>query len=635
MLQLSAWLLLGLLMLAGCQPKKPTIEVPAKPVKSFTRLAPPPQSATEIQELMQRARLGEDIEQILAELDMMIVADMPPISDEALFRKAELMLELQLLGAVEAASEAMLRYPQHALVPYAHFWLAKYWMALDEGERALEEMGLALGHPRLTRELADQMLALGSSLVLEVPEPEGVKWLLAAARVDQGGRDSWLRLAARRASIATIESLHADGTLTPELMPGFDLHAARKYLMAGDQEALARMADLMSSFLPASPELLQVRAWAAGEVRAATIGVLLPLSGDYARYGEEALRGIRMALAGMPGGGQISLRVEDTGGDGDKAVAAYRKLVDEQVDAVLGPLLADVTGALASHLRTDVPVLSLTGRTDLAALSPALFVHTLSPLAQVGFMARYAWQQGAQRMVVIAEDDGNGMLREAEQFGRAFKGLGGEIMETLILQPGIKDHRPELRRLRFETDDEELLAELDEDLALLLPEMNVEITLPVHFDAIYLVMPGGDVAVLAGQLAYTGIRGVPLYGSSRWVDRHLLDDRGRYLSQARFAGVNAVAGRDDADMRRLRFMYREAWGGGAPSELTMLAYDSLLIVAVMSSRLGLAGKALIRELHDAEGFPGITGHVRFDADGVGQKLPGIYGIMKGKIVPAG
>ncbi len=624
----------AMLILAGCQPKKPVSEV-AKPVKSFTRLASPPQSAEEIKSLMQRAKAGEDPQVIFAEFDQLILFGSPLIQDEASFRKAQLMLDLQLPDALETTRLAIEQHPEHALVPYAHFWLAKYWMGLDESERALEEMGKALRHVRLTRELADKMLSLGSSLALDVPEADALHWLMAAADVDQGGRDSWLRLAARRASPSTIEQMHADGSLPAGLMASFDLHAARKYLMTGDMDALGRIADLLSTFQPESLEAGQVRAWASGQMRAASIGVLLPLTGEYARYGESALRGIRMALAGMTGGDQISLYIADTGGDSEIALRAYQRLADAHVDMLIGPLLADVTESLIPHLKAKLPLISLTGRTDLAASSPALFVHTLSPLAQVEFMARYAWQQGAQRMVIIADDDGNGMLREAAQFRQAFEALGGEVMQTLLLQPGTLDHRPELRHLRYETDDEELLAELDQDLGLLSPDLNVEITMPVNFDAMYMAMQGKHVSVMAGQLAYTGIRDVPVYGSSRWLDGHLLDDRGRYLSRARFAGSNALSGRDDESMRQLRFMYREAWGGDKPSVLTALAYDTLLIATVMTSRLGLAGKNIIRELHDIEGFPGITGHVRFDGSGVGQKLLDVYGIMKGKIVPAG
>jgi outer membrane PBP1 activator LpoA protein len=254
-------------------------------------------------------------------------------------------------------------------------------------------------------------------------------------------------------------------------------------------------------------------------------------------------------------------------------------------------------------------------------------------------MASYAWRHGAQSMVVIdngARADG---LSEAEMFASVFISLGGKILQTLHLNEDALDHRDELRQLRYETDAEELLAELDEDLELLLPDIEMEIDMPINFDAIYLAQSGKQVSLLAGQLAYSGITGIPVYGSSRWQDGHLMDDRGRYLSTARFAASSRVVGAapvpDDPRMQRLNFMYREAWGDNIASELTLLAYDSMRIIAAITSQLGLSGQDILQELREPAGFRALTGRVRFDASGAGQKQMEVFRIRKGKIVPAG
>jgi len=59
------------------------------------------------------------------------------------------------------------------------------------------------------------------------------------------------------------------------------------------------------------------------------------------------------------------------------------------------------------------------------------------------------------------------------------------------------------------------------------------------------------------------------------------------------------------------------------------------IATVMTSRMGLEEGAIFETLQDPEGFPSMTGHVRFDASGVGQKQLDIFSIKKGEIVPAG
>ena len=625
----------ALLLLSGCQPKQPGALV--KERLAARVLLDAPQSAVEIQLLMQQARAGADLERILVEFNRLIRDGAVPVSEEASFRKVQLMLEKQRPGSAEALHAVMNKYPNHALVPYASYWVAKWWLSQDEPGRALERMKWALQHKRLTRELADAIFDLAPPIAQDVPEREAVSWFLVAAEVNAGSRDNWLRLAARRASMETIEQIHRDGSLSPELMPLFDLHAGRAHLMTGDREAVRRIAELLSLAMPNHANAAQLNAWASGELRAATIGVMLPLTGRYARYGQEALHGIRIALADVGSGAYITLRVEDTQSSSERAVIAYKRLADESVNMIIGPLLSETTEALIPHLKPGLPVVSLTGRIDLAQQSKSLFVHTLSPLAQVYVMADYAWQHEVRRMVVITDTAAN--QTESEMFTSSFEALGGEVMHTLQLDRRVMDQRSRLRELRHETDDEELLAELDEDLHLFLPEMDMEMHLPAGFDALYLALDGKQVSLLAGQLAYADISGVPIYGSSRWQDGHLMDDRGRYLSRARFAASNTSVDlqgdTDDAVLHRFRFVHREVWGNDKTSELMALAYDTMRIATVMTSRLGLTKSELSRELHDEEGFPAMTGHVRFDESGIGQKQLDIFRIKRGKIVPAG
>ncbi len=621
----------SLLLLSACQPKM-TSETIEKPAASH--MAEGFRGAAEIQSIMAQSRAGGDIGILMRELDRLAEGAPAPIREEATFRKAQLMLEANLQGADEIAKSAIQTYPQHALVPYAHFWMARWWLEQDESGRALDQMQQSLRHPRLTRELLTKILSLGPELAQRSGEREAVGWLLAAAEVDQAGRNNWLRLAARRASMETVEQYLLDKKLSPDILPEFALYAGRARLMSGNIEEIGRITDLLSTVMPSAPEIGQLQSWASGEVRAAKIGVMLPLSGKYARYGQEALRGIRIALAGLEYNEYITLRIEDTGSDPIAAIEAYRQLTDEAVQIIIGPLLAETTEALLPYLKSSVPVISLTGRMDLAHRSEALFIHTLSPLAQVKVMAEYAWQHGAERMVVIS--DAGEKQTEADMFVAAFESLGGEVLQTVQLESGMIDYRDRLRQLRFETDDDVVLAELDEDLNVFLPDMDMEIRMPVNFDAIYLALNGKQVALLAGQMAYADISGLPVYGSSRWQDGHLLDDRGRYLSHARFASSGRVRNdSDDPSVRRFQFIYRETWGSNKTTDLMRLAYDTMRIATVMTSRLGLKGNAISDALQNPEGFPAMTGHVRFDHDGVGQKQLDIFSIKKGQIVPAG
>ncbi len=627
-------LLLVTLLLGACGPKKEMPPAVVKPVQPhpFTRLAPPPQSAREIQALLELARVYNEIDMALTGLEELASMAPPPINEEAAFRRVELMLEFLYPQAPIEAEQLVQQFPMHALTPYVHAWLAKWWINQNHDARALEAFIHVLRHPRLTRELAEEALNSAMPIVQRAPEKEAVAWLLTAAEIDFGRQEYWLRAAANKASLDTIIQLHQEKRLEQEAIKIFYLHAARVRLMSGQMEELRSIADILSAEMPYDAITRKVEAWASGITQHVTIGVLLPLSGKYARFGEEALRGIRLAIANEAYADKVDLRIEDSASHTDGAIHAYQQLVTSGCDWIIGPLLSEHTEALLPHLAPHIPVISLANQTRIAEASPGLFIHTLAKTVQAAYMAEFAWQQGARKVVVLSSNN-SGAISEAEAFVSTFEQLGGEVAEQLVLEDTI-DHRSELQALRERSDDEELLAELDEDIALLSAETELEIRMPVNFDAIYIALPGKHVATLAGQLAYVDINETPLYGSSRWQDGHLLDDRGRYLATSRFASINFPVA-DGNTVRRMLSSYREAWGAGKPGKLFGMAYDSVLIAAVLGSRLGLHGRDAIQGLHDAEGFPGLTGHVRFDKNGVGRKEFEVFTIKRGKLVPAG
>jgi len=251
---------------------------------------------------------------------------------------------------------------------------------------------------------------------------------------------------------------------------------------------------------------------------------------------------------------------------------------------------------------------------------------------QAEFMARRAWREGVRRTVVL-EADTPSAKRESDAFIRAFTELGGGVADRVTLPGNGVDYRADLRRMRMETDDEELLATLDEELAVFVAWPDMEIRMPVNFDGVYLALHGRRVALLAGQLAYVDVRDVPLYGTSRWQDGHLLDDRGRYLSRALFSDV-AFPNADAPDVRRFMAAWHGLWDDAQPGKLAGIGYDTVLIAALLSGRLNLSGRELELGLKDETGFSGLTGHVRFDADGVGRKDFQLFRVRRGRVVPA-
>ncbi len=629
---MAAGLVLALLV-AGCGPKKPAAPAGVKPPAVVApALAPAPRMSPEVGALVRLALEDGNVPAAMEGLTRLAAEAGPELAVEARFRRVQLML---LTGQPRASAEAdalLKAYPDHPLVPYLHLWRAQQAEVRQDAATVLREARAALAHPKLTREVADHAASLGSVAARRLEDEAAVRWFLGLAGRSffaTGQRRAWLREAAARAPVGLVARLREEGRLTGEVGRRFLLHAARLRLMTGDEAAVAVLAGWLAADFPGSLEARQVAEWAGGEVRQARIGVLLPLSGRYARFGREALRGMRLAMDEL-GDDEVLLHIEDTGAG--RCADAYRRVVDAGARLVMGPLLTACTRTLLPAMRSDVPVVALAGDETLAARSPALFVHALGLPAQAEFMARRAWRDGVRRMVVL-EDDTPSARREADAFARAFVALGGEVVDRVSLPSGGVDYRGVLRDMRSRTDDAELLAMLDEELDLFIAMPDLEIRMPVNFDGVYLALPGRRVALLAGQLAYVDVRDVPLFGTSRWRDGHLLDDRGRYLFRALFSDM-PFPNADTSGARRFSATWRALWDDGRPGKLAGIGHDTLLIAALLAGRLGLEGRDLVVALQDEAGFPGLTGHVRFDEHGVGRKAFRVYGVRRGRIVPA-
>ncbi|MDQ6990951.1 MAG: penicillin-binding protein activator [Mariprofundaceae bacterium] len=565
-----------------------------------------------------------------------------PVKEAAAFRRVQLLLKHQYANADIEAHYVLLAYPHDRLVADLHFWFAQWWQVQEPvinpdmevaqifilqnssyANHVLDELTAALRQENIDNGLLQRCIALSQKVISRGSIEHRRAWYFAVAHADLAHRDYWVQLASNDLSIADLQSLQVEQLISPEQDGAIYLHVARQAMMKGNMNALQQLLAMLQIKAPDLPVTRTISSWLYGASQPLHLGVLLPLTGKYARFAQQALNGIRLAADRQ--GQHITLSIQDTATQSIQE--AYQALHDAGVDAIIGPLLSNHTETLATQLDASLPIMALSMRQGAANLSPALFIHNISPETQGKFIASYAISQGLHRIAVIQTMNKNSE-REALSFINSFADLGGEIANQITLNEGI-DHRPTLLQLRENSDDKALLQQLIEKRALFIPEQRLDIHLPANMDGLYLANNGKQVSELAGQLAYVDIRKIPLLGSSRWMDGHLLDDRGRNLSTARF--IQDIPNLHNSD---LKTYFHEVWGKGEPSKLLSVAYDSTQIFILLVTRLGLTGGDIIQALHSKEGFPSETGLVHFNDDGVGEKTFSLYRIQQHAIVPA-
>jgi len=598
--------------LIGCAPKQPLV-APAQRVL--------PEEAA-----LQQALQAKSLSERLARLEELARRASGPIAEEARMRHAMLRVQSEGVAAAREALAVLAQHPAHALAPRLWLALAKAYWDAGMPRRALDAAAAVLRHPWRDEEARSEARRLAEKILPRIDdEALLLRWrlsLLAAARSEEEKARLSAQLAASIAPSSLI-ALHEIGALPAQALLALDQAFVRRRLLDGDRATAQAIVSLAERKFPGSPQLAAMQAWLAADAAAARIGLLLPLSGPMRAKAEAFLLGARIAAQQA----RATLIVEDTQQDASLAPAAAMRLRASGVQVAIGPWTEEAVVAV-QEVGPPAPVWLALARGDPSLDASSLpLAAGLDPKAETEAIASEMAREGIVRVLVLATEDA---ADEAIAFAEAWQRIGGEVVEFDELPQGVLDVRDLLLQIRARTDDEELLYALDEDLSLFSPDRQLAPRLPPGFDAIYIAAPGKVVYLLAAQLAWAGLGKVPLYGSTRWDDGHLLDDRGRYLAFARF-GCHPFAHAKTGEAAR----WREEWlllvgKDRVPSRWAAWGYDLVRIVADLIGRFGLQGDALAQALQDPAGFEGITGRIFFAP--TAHRAPAFCAVRRGRIV---
>lgn len=187
------------------------------------------------------------------------------------------------------------------------------------------------------------------------------------------------------------------------------------------------------------------------------LGVLLCLSGDCAEWGNNSLKGVKLAAkeinaAGGILGKKVELEIRDTreGGVGSNSVTAYRSIAsDTSVKYMIGTTWSVGSLPIAPMIgrRKDVLITSpSTGLADFNESSANIFNTWPHDSVSSIALADYAIEKGWTRAAVFSGND-PWVLAQAQTFKKRFEGKGGEILIHVETQPQEKDVRTEALKI--------------------------------------------------------------------------------------------------------------------------------------------------------------------------------------------
>jgi len=516
-----------------------------------------------------------------------------------------------LLGAIKASVyggdyETTLQLTDDYLKAYAgnpncalaylyrgHAYLALY--NLDEALRAYSESWDASGAWQIrsaleavTKQVAGEVPLSEARKLLDVPMTTGLEvplWNAVAQRTEQAGQ---------RYQAAQIYRRLADRyTSTPAG------NAARTH-----QQNLERAL--------------------ANTVR---VGVLVPMTGNLAAYGEDLRRGVELAadLYSDSSGREVELLPEDTKGDPVAATRACQSVLEQDPLAMVGPLLStSAIGCAAATACAGVPlVVPAATETGLSNLGDG--VYCLTP--PVGVYGQTLGSYAVEKLqlcshMILAPDDAWGHEIAAD-YRAAVEDAGGYIWYEAFYTPGITDFGPYLRKFKAS-----FLDTLSDTSWFYAPDSTAldweEIT--VYPDAIFTPGYAEDLILLLPQIRFYKIAG-RLIGTDAFGDEDVLMRIGPNLEDAIFASVQPLV-EGYLEWKTFESRFARKYGHN-PNRMSALGYDAFRLMIGGLGRSPLTPETLERYLHGVSEFDGAAGPVRFSTRGENSSVP-VYYITNGK-----
>lgn len=194
----------------------------------------------------------------------------------------------------------------------------------------------------------------------------------------------------------------------------------------------------------------------AGDSNAIKVGLLAPVTGNVAASGQDMVEGWNLYFEqnGTDFGGRTIQTVhEDSAGDPATALNKAERLVgSEQVDFIVGPLLANVGLAVSEEMsRRDVPVflpvVSADDLTQRQRLDGVIRVAGWTSSQTTHPLGEWAYDQGYRRVVTLCTDYAFGH-ENCGGFVNTFTDAGGTVISQLWHPLGTQDFSTYVAQIR-------------------------------------------------------------------------------------------------------------------------------------------------------------------------------------------
>ncbi len=312
-----------------------------------------------------------------------------------------------------------------------------------------------------------------------------------------------------------------------------------------------------------------------------TIGVILPLTGSQATYGQWVKEGLDLAVKGVNSTKTFSLRVnlvyEDTRSDVKNAPTAVRKLIDRDNVAALISVLSPTSLAVAPIAQESKTVLLTMASLASQLNSAGDFIFKNDDTStKIGIgLADAARAKDVTSIGILLGDYNDDIVESATAFTKRFIETGGTVTGTETFSAIQK-----------------LIAQKPTSIAVF----------GLH----------RDCAIAVKNIRESGFTG-PIFGNTCFDDPIVLADAGSAIEGATFVSYNLTPSEKFIALVKKEY-------GHTPLHLTAEAFDGLKLLALALAKSmtieGIISSVALRDtLTTIAGYTGEAGRADFDKEG--------------------
>lgn len=545
---------------------------------------------------------------------------------QSLFARAQrLMRAKDYLTAIDTYDELVKGFKNSRYRDIYNYGLARAHYLSGDFEKA--QLALANFHtlfPGSSLRPYAYHLAGNCDYRLSELESAFLNYIEAYTRAD----DSRLRTISERSILAAVEAGYMPADSILGLVPGdlrCEVKARMVYLM--EKYWASQRIDEFMAGCPKS--LFKKEDMPILREQQLGVGMMLPLTGPYAKYGQAILDGAMLAAAMLRQEGiEFELLAYDTKADNVTAAREAIALADLKIDMVIGPLLSNVAATAASALSCNrvplmVPAATQAGFTDL---SPACFQMSANMETIGRGMAQYAVRHRGMTTLAVITPLTMDEMAMGEAFAIEAERLGAHVL-------AIEKFRPD------ETDFGPYINDLKEALHGVPPDSTFYITLegdtlkpgeiPIAFDGLFIPATEQQLFLLLPQLDFYRVA-TSYLGADEWNTAKVLQLGEKVLRDAVFYSSEAAMHFSEG-YEKFAAAY-DAKFAAQPDRLAAIGYDAVNVLAEAYRAGRHAPGALNDFLRSLNGYPGASGLISFGRRRTNLELP-LFVLREGQVRP--